>query len=152
MEMGGLPFLPFLSFCPFYPSPRCPPAGGGEAGTGPACVGSVSRRRHVPFWSRARTNQGNPWLYSSPLLVMTPSLFFLKCSPQMRLLNGESRRSNARAPRAQRRRLLGQSGDDDGAKLDCARLHEVEVLKFGGWSTIIYMVEKDARKFWQHLP
>ena len=36
---------------------------------------------------------------------------FLKCSPQMRLLNGESRRSNARAPRAQRRRLLGQSGD-----------------------------------------
>ncbi len=39
----------------------------------------------------------------------------------MRLLNGESRRSNARAPRAQRRRLLGQSGDNDGAKLDCAR-------------------------------
>ena len=36
-------------------------------------------------------------------------------------------------------------------KLDCARLHEVEVWKFGGWSTIIYMVEKDARKFWQHL-
>ena len=63
----------------------------------------------------------------------------------MRLLNGESRRSNARAPRAQRRRLLGQSGDDDGAKLDCARLHEVEVWKFGGWSTIIYMVEKDER-------
>ena len=40
----------------------------------------------------------------------------------MRLLNGESRRSNARAPRAQRRRLLGQSGDDEayGAFL-CAR-------------------------------
>ena len=48
--------------------------------------------------------------------------FFLKCSPQMRLLNGESRRSNARAPRAQRRRLLWQSGDDEayGAFL-CAR-------------------------------
>ena len=53
-----------------------------------------------------------------------------------------------RAPRAP----LGQSGDDDGAKLDCARLHEVEVWSFGGWSTIIYMVVKDARKFWQHLP
>ena len=77
---------------------------------------------------------------------------FLKCSPQMRFLNGESRRSNARAPRAQRRRLLEQSGDDDGAKLDYTRLHEVEVWKFGGWSTIIYMVEKDDRKFWQHLP
>ena len=34
-------FLPFLSFCPFYPSPRCPPAWGGEAGAGPACVGSA---------------------------------------------------------------------------------------------------------------
>ena len=77
-------------------------------------------------------------------LQTTPTLFVGSC--------GESRWSNARAPRAQRRRLLGQSGDDDGAKLDCARLHEVEVWKLGGWSTIIYMVEKDARKFWQHLP
>ena len=36
-------FLPFLSFCPFYPSPRCPPAWGGEAGAGPVCgrVGSA---------------------------------------------------------------------------------------------------------------
>ena len=38
---------------------------------------------------------------------------FLKCLSQVSLLNGESRRSNARAPRAQRRRLLGQSGDDE---------------------------------------
>ena len=42
---------------------------------------------------------------------------FLKCLPQVRLLNGESRRSDARAPKAQRRCLLGRSGDDEAGVL-----------------------------------
>ena len=49
-------FLPFLYFCPFCPSPRCPPAGGGEAGAGPAC-GFVGRL--LCLWSMvAAATQG----------------------------------------------------------------------------------------------
>jgi hypothetical protein len=53
-----LPF--FLSFCPFYPSPRCPPAWGGEAGAGPMW-GRLSSLSLVGCWlGESRISCGSP--------------------------------------------------------------------------------------------
>ena len=57
-------FLPFLSFCPFYPSPRCPPAWGGEAGAGPACGFVGLGLPGVRSSSWLPPNGGGCWIYS----------------------------------------------------------------------------------------